>query len=120
MPRAKSSVASRRRRKKVLDKTKGQYGTKHALYRRAHEAMLQSLRFATRDRRRRKRDMRRLWITRINAAARQNGMKYSTFMGGLNRANVEVNRKMLAEMAITDPDTFREFVDIAQEALVEA
>ncbi len=117
MPRAKGSVAARRRHKKVLERTKGQRGTKHALYRRAHEAMLQSLRFATRDRRRRKRDMRRLWITRINAAARQNGMKYSTMMGGLNRANVEVNRKMLAEMAITDPTSFTRFVDIAQEAL---
>lgn len=78
--------------------------------------MLQSLRSSTRDRRRRKRDMRRLWITRINAAARQDGMKYSTLIAGLRRANVKVNRKMLAEMAVTDPATFAKFVGVAQEA----
>ena len=116
MPRVKTGVTAHKRHKKVLKITKGQRGTKHALYRRANEAMLASLKYATRDRRNRKRDMRRLWILRINAGARENGMSYSRFISGLHLAGVEVNRKMLAEMALTDPKAFAALVDVAREA----
>lgn len=102
----------------MLKITKGQRGTKHALFRRANEAMLASLRYATRDRRVRKRDMRRLWITRINAGARQHDMSYSRLIAGLRLARVDVNRKMMAEMAVTDPGAFGELVGIAREAQV--
>ncbi|MCD6519671.1 MAG: 50S ribosomal protein L20 [Anaerolineae bacterium] len=116
MARVKRGVTARRRHKKVLKLTKGQKGTKHRLFRRANEAMLSSLRYATRDRRNRKRDMRRLWITRINAGARLNGMSYSRFIEGLRLAGVDVNRKMLADMAVSDPSAFAKLVDIAREA----
>jgi large subunit ribosomal protein L20 len=96
--------------------TKGQRGTKHALYRRANEALLASLTYATRDRRNRKRDMRRLWITRINAGARQNGMSYSRFIAGLRLAGVDINRKMLSEMAISDPAAFAQLVEVSKGA----
>ena len=118
MPRVKGGVTARQRHKKVLKRTKGQRGTKHALYRRAHEAMLQSLRFATRDRRQRKRDMRRLWITRINAACRQRGISYSRFMAGLKAADVQADRKMLAEMAVNDPTAFDKLVETASQQAV--
>ncbi len=97
--------------------TKGQRGTKHKLYRRAHEAMLKSLTYQTRDRRVRKRDMRRLWIQRINAGARQHGMSYSRFIAGLRLAEVDINRKLLAEMAVNDPPAFKALVEVAQEAI---
>lgn len=117
MTRIKASVAHRARHKKVLKITKGQYHTKHRLFRRANEAMLKSLSYATRDRRNRKRDMRRLWIARINAAARANGMSYSRFINGLTNAQVEVNRKMLAEMAVNDPSSFSKLVEVARAAV---
>ncbi len=120
MPRASNGVAKRRRHKKVLEITKGQRGTKSKLYRRANEAMLASLKYATRDRKNRKRDMRRLWITRINAAARQNGLSYSRFIEGLRLSGVEVNRKMLADMAIKDPSAFTAMVEMAEQARAAA
>jgi large subunit ribosomal protein L20 len=104
----------------VLKITKGQRGTKHALFRRANEAMLASLKYATRDRRNRKRDMRRLWITRINAGARENGMSYSRLIEGLRLAGVDVNRKMLADMAVADPAAFAQVVEVARNTQVVA
>jgi large subunit ribosomal protein L20 len=114
--RIKASVAHRARHKKVLKITKGQYHTKHRLFRRANEAMLKSLSYATRDRRNRKRDMRRLWIIRINAAARENGLSYSRFIAGLRQSGVDINRKMLAEMAVSDPQAFAGLAQMAGEA----
>ncbi len=116
MPRATSSVASRRRRKKVLKQAKGYFGRKKNSPRLAGEQVARSGNYAYRDRRVRKRDFRRLWITRINAAARQEGMSYSELMHGLKEAEVEVNRKMLADIAVSDPDGFRRFVERAREA----
>jgi large subunit ribosomal protein L20 len=115
MPRATNAVARRKRRKKVLDRAKGYYGRKHSSYRFANEQVMRSDAYAYRDRRNRKRDFRRLWITRINAAARQEGMTYSQLIHGLGAAGVEVNRKMLAEIAVNDPDGFRRFVELARE-----
>jgi len=100
-----------------LKLTKGQRGTKHALYRRANEAMLKSLWYTYRDRRNRKRDFRRLWITRINAAARLNGLSYSRFMHGLGKAGVEIDRKILAELAVNDADAFAKLAEVAKGAL---
>ena len=117
MPRATNAVARRRRRKKTLAQAKGYYGRKHSSYRFANEQLLRSGYYAYRDRRNRKRDFRRLWITRINAAARQNDMSYSTFMHGLNEAGIEVNRKMLADVAVRDPEAFRRFAEVAREAV---
>lgn len=117
MPRATNAVARRRRRKKTLTLAKGYYGRKHSSYRFANEQVMRSGYYAYRDRRNRKRDFRRLWITRINAAARQNDMSYSTFMHGLNTAGVEVNRKMLADVAVRDPEAFRRFAEVAREAV---
>ena len=117
MPRVKGGPRARRRHKKVLKLTKGQKGTKHALYRRANEAMLKSLWYAYRDRRNRKRDFRRLWIARINAAARLNGLSYSRFMHGLGKAGVEVDRKILAELAVNDAEAFARLVEMAKGAL---
>ena len=116
MTRVKRGVTARRRHKKILKITKGQKGTRHALFRRANEAMLHSLKYATRDRRVRKRDMRRLWITRINAAARQEGLSYSRFIEGLHNAGVGVNRKILADMAVHDATAFAQLVTVAKEA----
>jgi len=114
--RATNAVARKRRRKKVLDQAKGYYGRKHSSYRFANEQVMRSGNYAFRDRRRRKRDFRRLWITRINAAARQHGMSYSQFIHGLGLAGVEVNRKMLADIAVRDPEAFKSFADVASEA----
>jgi large subunit ribosomal protein L20 len=116
MTRVKGGTVTRRRHKKILKMTKGQWGTKHRLYRRANEAMMKSQWYAYRDRRQRRRDLRRLWITRINAAARQQGLSYSRFMYGLKTAGVEVNRKMLAEMAVNDSHAFGQLVDVARQA----
>ena len=116
MPRATNAVARRRRRKKTLAQAKGYYGRKHSSYRFANEQIMRSGQYAYRDRRNRKREFRRLWITRINAAARQEGMSYSQLMNGLKRAEVDVNRKMLADIAVNDPDGFRRFVELAREA----
>ena len=117
MPRATNAVARRRRKKKVLDQAKGYYGRKHSSYRLANEQVMRSGMYAYRDRRVRKRDFRRLWITRINAAARLNGMSYSEFIHGLGEAGIEVNRKMLADIAVRDPETFSRFADKAREAV---
>jgi large subunit ribosomal protein L20 len=116
MPRATSSVASRRRRKKVLKQAKGYFGRKKNSPRFAKEQVQRSGNYAYRDRRVRKRDFRRLWITRINAAARAEGMTYSDFMHGLKVAEIDVNRKMLADIAVHDRDGFRRFVEQAREA----
>ena len=106
MARVKGGPRGHQRHKKVLKITKGQRGAKHRLFKRANEAMLKSLWYATRDRRVRKRDMRKLWIARINAAARLNGTTYSKLVAALKKANVVLNRKMLSDMAIRDPQTF--------------
>jgi large subunit ribosomal protein L20 len=106
MARVKGGPQGYRRHKKVLKFTKGQMGSKHLLFRRANEAMLKSLWYAYRDRRIRKRDLRKLWIARINAAARLNGTTYSRLMHSIKKANIEVNRKMLADLAVHDPGAF--------------
>ena len=115
MPRATNAVARKRRKKKVLKAAKGYYGRKRSSYRYANEQLMRSGNYAYRDRRARKRDFRRLWIIRINAAARQEGMSYSQFMHGLQEAGVEVNRKVLADIAVNDPEGFRRFVELARE-----
>ena len=104
--RVKGGPQGHLRHKKVLKITKGQRGAKHRLFKRANEAMLKSLWYATRDRRVRKRDLRKLWIARINAAARLNGTTYSKLISGLKKADIELNRKMLADIAVRDPQTF--------------
>ena len=106
MARVKSGPYGHRRHKKVLKYTKGQKGSKHLLYRRANEAMLKSLWYSFRDRRVRKRDLRKLWIARINAAARLNGTTYSRLVHSLKNADIEINRKMLADLAVRDPQAF--------------
>ena len=114
MPRVKSSVASHRRHKKVLALTKGHRATKHSLYRRAHESMLKSLAYAYAHRRERKGDMRRLWILRVNAASRAQGLTYSQFINGLKKSGVTLNRKMLADMAVKEPNSFVDLVTVAK------
>jgi large subunit ribosomal protein L20 len=116
MPRATNAPARKRRKKKTLDQAKGYYGRKHSSYRFANEQVMRSGNYAFRDRRARKRDFRRLWITRINAAARREGMTYSDLIHGLKLAEVEVNRKMLADIAVRDPEAFRRFAELAREA----
>ena len=116
MPRAKGGPKTRQRRKKVLKQAKGYWGRKHSSYRFANEQVMRSGSYAYRDRRRRKRDMRRLWIVRINAAARREGMSYSQLIHGLGAAGIEVNRKMLADVAVRDPEAFRRFAEQAREA----
>ena len=106
MARVKSGPYGYRRHKKVLKYTKGQRGSKHLLFRRANEAMLKSMWYSFRDRRMRKRDMRKLWIARINAAARLNGTTYSRLMSAMKKANITLNRKMLSDMAVRDPQAF--------------
>ena len=106
MARTRTGPSRRRRHKKVLKMMKGQFGTRHRTYRRANEAMLKSLWYAYRDRRTRKRDLRRLWIARINAAARLNGTTYSRLIHSLKQADITINRKMLADMAVRDPEAF--------------
>jgi large subunit ribosomal protein L20 len=115
--RIKGGPKTHRRHKKVLALTKGQRGSKHRLYKRANEAMMKSLEYAYRDRRTRKRDFRRLWITRINAATRQNDLSYSKFMYGLKQAGVELDRKVLADIAMNDPTAFSQLVETAKAAL---
>lgn len=117
MSRTKHSVARRKRKKKVLRMAKGYRGARSRSYRSANEQVMHSLQYAYRDRRARKRDFRRLWIARINAAARLNGLSYSRFIQGLKLAEVEVNRKMLAEMAVSDPASFSELVQKAKDHL---
>ncbi len=114
MPRVKRGVTTHRRHKKVLALTKGHRATKHALYRRAHESMLKSLSYAYFHRRERKGDMRRLWILRVSAASRVHGLSYSRFMDGLKKSGIEINRKMLADMAVREPEAFTNLVTIAK------
>jgi large subunit ribosomal protein L20 len=117
MARATNAVARKRRKKKVLKEARGYFGRKHSSYRLANEQVMRSGQYAYRDRRNRKRDFRRLWIIRINAAARREGMSYSELIHGLSEAGVEVNRKMLADIAVHDPEAFRRFAELAREAI---
>lgn len=119
MARVTGSVASRNRRKKVLKLAKGYFGSKHLLYRTANEQVMRSLRYAYRDRKQLKREMRKLWIARINAAARMNGLSYSKLMHGLSLANITINRKMLSEIAIHDEKGFTAICDAAKAALAK-
>ncbi len=116
MPRVKGGNVARKRRKKILKLAKGYFGSKHRLYKTAHEQVMHSLSYAYRDRKQRKRNFRKLWITRINAAARLNGMSYSKFMNGLKVAGIEVDRKVLAELAVNNPEAFASLVDTAKNA----
>ncbi len=117
MPRVKNTPVTRRRRKKVLKLAKGYFGSKRTLYRTANEQVMRSLQYSYRDRKQRKRQFRKLWISRINAAAVLNGLKYSTFIHGLALANVEVNRKMLADIAVHEPQAFAAYAEVAKKAL---
>ena len=116
MPRVKGGYTTRRRRKAVLKLAKGYYGSKHTIYRTAHEQVMRSLRYAFRDRKARKREFRKLWITRINAACQLNGIKYNQFINGLANADVVINRKMLADMAVNDAEGFAKLVEVAKNA----
>ena len=116
MTRVKRSVHARKKRRAVLERAKGFRGEANSSYKRAKEAVMKADAYAYRDRRNRKRDFRRLWITRINAAARAEGMTYATFIHGLQQAGVELDRKVLADIAVRDAETFRRFADRAREA----
>ncbi|BAJ62093.1 50S ribosomal protein L20 [Anaerolinea thermophila] len=116
MARVKGGPKGHLRHKKILKMTEGYFGTRHRLFRRANEAMLKSLWYATRDRRVRKRDMRKLWIARINAAARLNGLTYSQFIHALKQAGIALNRKVLANLAVRDPKAFAAVVEKAKAA----
>ena len=119
MPRAKSVVPGRARRRKILKAAKGNFGGRRKLYRTAKETVLRSMQFAYEHRRLKKRDFRRLWIARINAAVRIHGLSYSTFIAGLKRAEITVNRKVLADLAINDTTAFERLVEIARETPTE-
>ena len=117
MARIKGAMATRKRRKKVLKAAKGYYGSKHTLFKTAKQAVMKSGQYAYIGRKQKKRDFRRIWITRISAAAKMNGMNYSTFMNGLKKAGIDLNRKMLSEIAISDPMGFASLVEAAKAAL---
>src|SRR6185437_13379597 len=117
MPRVKGGTVSRKRRNRVLKLAKGYYGSKHRLYKVANQQVMKSYNYAYRDRRQKKREFRKLWITRINAAARLNGLTYSRLMHGLKVAGIEVNRKMLADLAISDEKAFAQLADKAKASL---
>lgn len=117
MPRVKGGTVARARRKKVLKQAEGYFGSKHRLYKTAHEQVMHSGQYAFRDRRQNKRNFRKLWIVRINAGCRENEISYSKFISGLNKAGIIVNRKMLSEIAIDNPQGFTELVNIAKDAL---
>ena len=117
MPRVKRAVNAHKKRRTVLSRAKGYYGAKSRSYRAAKEQVQHSLQYQYRDRRAKKREIRRLWITRINAAARINGLSYSVFMNGLKKAGVELDRKVLADMAVNDADAFAALVEVAKKAL---
>ena len=117
MARVKRGVTSHRRHKKALRQAKGYYGNRSKIYRVANQAVMRSLQYAYAHRKLRKRDFRKLWIARINAACRMNNMSYSRFINGLNKAGVEINRKVLADLAITDPKAFSDLVEVAKKAL---
>ncbi|QGQ98122.1 50S ribosomal protein L20 [Paenibacillus psychroresistens] len=117
MARVKGGFVTRRRHKKVLKLARGYFGSKHRLFRTANQQVMKSLLYAYRDRRRKKRDFRRLWVTRINAAARINGLSYSKFMFGLKLAGIDVNRKMLADLAVTDAKAFSDLALAAKQKI---
>ena len=117
MTRVKGGVVSKNRRRKVLKRAKGYFGSKHRLYKTAKEQVMHSGKYAYRDRRQKKRDFRKLWITRINAACRANDIVYSKFINGLKKANVDINRKMLSELAIFAPEEFTKLVKLSKDAL---
>jgi len=119
LPRVKRGVTARRKHKRLLALTKGQRMTKNNLYRRAHEAMVKSFSYAYFHRRERKGDMRRLWISRINAATKAEGLKYNQLIAGLALSGIEVNRKMLADMAVREPDAFANMVTLAKSKIAE-
>ena len=119
MTRVKSGVETKRRHKKVLKEASGYFGSKHRLYKSAKEQLMHSSVYAYRDRRQKKREFRKLWITRINAACRMNDISYSKFINGLSKAGVEVNRKMLSEIAINDMDAFKNLVEVAKSGVVK-
>jgi large subunit ribosomal protein L20 len=117
MPRVKRSVAARKKRRKVLSEARGYWGLKHSSYKNAKEQVEHSLAYAYRDRRARKRSFRRLWILRINAAARKEGLSYNQFIAGCRKANVELDRKVLADLAVSDPAAFKQVAEEAKAAL---
>ncbi len=117
MARIKGAMATRKRRKKVLKAAKGYYGSKHRLFKTAKQAVMKSGQYAYIGRKQKKREFRRMWITRISAACKMNGINYSTFMNGLKKAGVDLNRKMLSEIAISDPEVFATLVETAKTAL---
>ena len=117
MPRTKRSVSAHKKRRKVLDEAKGYWGQKKSSYRRAKEQVIKSGTYSYRDRRARKREFRRLWITRINAGARENGLSYNEFIHGLKQAEIEVDRKMLADLAVREPEVFAQMAARAKDAL---
>ena len=117
MARVKGGTVTHLRHKKVLKYNKGNFGTRSTLFKRANETMLKSMWYAYRDRRTRKRDLRKLWITRINAAARSNGMSYSQFIYGMKKADIQLNRKVLADLAVRDPKAFTVVVEKAKAAI---
>lgn len=117
MARVKRSVSARKKRRKVLKAARGYYGARSRHYTKAKEQVQHSMQYQYRDRRNKKRDIRRLWITRINAAARLNGMSYSVFMNGLKKAGVELDRKVLADVAVSDPEAFAAVAEVAKAAL---
>lgn len=117
MPRVKGGNVARKRRRKVLKLSKGYFGSKHTLYKTANEQVMKSMQYSYRDRRQRKRNFRKLWIARINAAARMNGLSYSKLINGLNLAGVAVNRKMLADLAVNDPKAFTDVAETAKQGL---
>ena len=117
MPRVKRSVHARKKRRKVLEQAKGYWGLKHSTYRHAKEQVEHSLAYAYRDRKAKKREFRRLWILRINAAARQNGLSYNQFVSGLKKAEIELDRKVLADLAVADPAAFGAIAERAKAAL---
>ncbi len=119
MPRVKGGTVTRKRRKKIIKLSKGYYGSKHTLFKTAKEQVMKSYTYAYRDRRQKKRDFRRLWIARINAAARINGMSYSTLIHGLKLAGIEMNRKMLADLAVTDAAAFAAVAEQVKAALAK-
>lgn len=117
MPRVKRGVTARARHKKVLKKAKGYYGARSRIYRVAKQAVIKAAQYAYRDRRQRKREFRALWIVRINAGANEHGLSYSRFINGLKKANVDIDRKMLAELAVNDKNAFKALVESAKQAL---
>ena len=117
MARTRTGVVRRKRHKKIIKLTRGQWGTRSKLWKRANEAMMRSLWYAYRDRRQRRRQLRRLWIQRINAASRLNGIKYSQLIHGLKKANIELDRKSLAHLAMNDAETFGKIADLAKSSL---